>query len=278
MKSCNKLTQSQSRVFHAKEKQTLVIKTPCCPHCTNINLKKLNNEKLPTNHWLRVSPDLNSPVMCPVLKETRCKKCNLFGHTLSHCVASTATSSTTTTKNKNTPTPPPPSSSSNRFSVLMNDGGDEMYSLNKNKTNRKILKKPLPTSSSFDFSKVHFPELPAKPSHTTTTTTHKKPVVQNWNDDDNISTTTSYLSVLEETILEEKGGVKKTKQTVPVVPVVAVPSVSLSIANKHKNYICWADCESSDDDCWDDYLGEDDPSCHHYKINNDDNDYDNNDW
>ena len=68
MKSYNKLTQSQSRVFHAKEKQTLVIKTPCCPHCTNINLKKLNNEKLPTNHWLRVSPDPNTTIILVKLR------------------------------------------------------------------------------------------------------------------------------------------------------------------------------------------------------------------
>jgi hypothetical protein len=50
---------------------------PPCAHCRNLGL--------PTNHALRQSADPKSPVVCPVLKSTKCLKCGDLGHTASHC-------------------------------------------------------------------------------------------------------------------------------------------------------------------------------------------------
>ena len=58
---------------------------PNCPHCSNINKYKKNGELLPINHWLRVSTDPASELICPVLKTTECRYCFQLGHTISKC-------------------------------------------------------------------------------------------------------------------------------------------------------------------------------------------------
>ena len=60
-------------------------RTPCCPHCTNIN--RASNQKLPTNHFLRETEEPTSRVVCPVLLQTECRFCSSLGHTVSACPA-----------------------------------------------------------------------------------------------------------------------------------------------------------------------------------------------
>ena len=61
------------------------VREPCCPHCSNLNSRGNSSTLLPTNHWLRQSPDPKSPLVCPVLKQTECRYCFEFGHTVSRC-------------------------------------------------------------------------------------------------------------------------------------------------------------------------------------------------
>ena len=61
------------------------VREPCCPHCSNLNSRGNSSTLLPTNHWLRQSPDPKSPLVCPVLKHTECRYCFEFGHTVSRC-------------------------------------------------------------------------------------------------------------------------------------------------------------------------------------------------
>jgi len=58
-------------------------RVPNCPHCVNVN--KFTGSNLPTNHWLRQSPNPASAVVCPVLLKTECRYCHKLGHTKSAC-------------------------------------------------------------------------------------------------------------------------------------------------------------------------------------------------
>ena len=64
---------------------TQQVREPRCPHCSNLNLKRDASSLLPTNHWIRESPDIKSPLVCPVLKGTECRYCYEMGHTVSRC-------------------------------------------------------------------------------------------------------------------------------------------------------------------------------------------------
>ena len=59
---------------------------PCCPHCSNLN--KYSEVQLPTNHFLRETPAIDSKLVCPVLLATECRYCKGFGHTVSRCPVS----------------------------------------------------------------------------------------------------------------------------------------------------------------------------------------------
>jgi len=52
---------------------------PVCVHCRNLGLE--------FNHWLRQSPEPDSPVVCPVLLKTECRYCHELGHTVGSCPA-----------------------------------------------------------------------------------------------------------------------------------------------------------------------------------------------
>jgi hypothetical protein len=53
-------------------------RSPYCPHCANLGL-------VSNTHFLRKTPDKNSPVVCPILLNTECKQCGKLGHTVSFC-------------------------------------------------------------------------------------------------------------------------------------------------------------------------------------------------
>lgn len=53
--------------------------TPVCVHCRNLGLE--------FDHWLRKSPEPDSPVVCPVLLATECRYCHELGHTVGGCPA-----------------------------------------------------------------------------------------------------------------------------------------------------------------------------------------------
>lgn len=55
------------------------ISSPVCVHCRNLGLK--------FDHWLRQSPEPDSPVVCPVLLKTECRYCHELGHTVGSCPA-----------------------------------------------------------------------------------------------------------------------------------------------------------------------------------------------
>lgn len=63
-----------------------------CVHCRNLGLNY--------NHWLRESPEPNSPVVCPVLLATECRYCHAVGHTVSSCPAKMRSGSYSTNNNK----------------------------------------------------------------------------------------------------------------------------------------------------------------------------------
>ena len=63
-----------------------VLTTPVCVHCRNLGFKY--------DHWLRESPEPNSPVVCPVLLATECRYCHKVGHTVGSCPAKTQLRST----------------------------------------------------------------------------------------------------------------------------------------------------------------------------------------
>jgi hypothetical protein len=48
-------------------------------------VNKYTGSNLPTNHWLRVSPNPKSAVICTVLLNTECRYCHRLGHTRSAC-------------------------------------------------------------------------------------------------------------------------------------------------------------------------------------------------
>lgn len=54
-----------------------------CGHCKNLNLTTYNT------HFIRESPNKNSPITCPELLKTKCRFCFVSGHTVSHCPAIT---------------------------------------------------------------------------------------------------------------------------------------------------------------------------------------------
>ena len=58
---------------------------PQCPHCSNLNRSRKSLDLLPVDHFLRVSRDPSSPIVCPELKSTQCQMCFKIGHTRSHC-------------------------------------------------------------------------------------------------------------------------------------------------------------------------------------------------
>jgi len=53
--------------------------SPVCVHCRNLGLS--------FDHWLRQSPEPDSPVVCPVLLKTECRYCHELGHTVGSCPA-----------------------------------------------------------------------------------------------------------------------------------------------------------------------------------------------
>jgi hypothetical protein len=53
--------------------------SPVCVHCRNLGLE--------FDHWLRESPEPDSPVVCKVLLATECRYCHAFGHTVGSCPA-----------------------------------------------------------------------------------------------------------------------------------------------------------------------------------------------
>ena len=53
--------------------------SPVCVHCRNLGLS--------FDHWLRKSPEPDSPVVCPVLLKTECRYCHELGHTVGGCPA-----------------------------------------------------------------------------------------------------------------------------------------------------------------------------------------------
>ena len=56
--------------------------TPVCKHCKNLNAKYPH---IRFDHWLRESPDPNSRIVCPQLKDTECTWCGHEGHTKKYC-------------------------------------------------------------------------------------------------------------------------------------------------------------------------------------------------
>ena len=56
-----------------------VSSSPVCVHCRNLGLEYA--------HWLRKSPEPDSPVVCPVLLATECRYCHELGHTVAGCPA-----------------------------------------------------------------------------------------------------------------------------------------------------------------------------------------------
>ena len=70
---------------NASGNASAVDRTPCCPHCTNVN--KFMNQNLPTDHWLRETADPKSRVVCKELMATECRFCHNHGHTRSQCPA-----------------------------------------------------------------------------------------------------------------------------------------------------------------------------------------------
>ena len=63
---------------NASGNASAVARTPCCPHCTNVN--KFMNQNLPTDHWLRETADPKSRVVCKELMATECRFC--YNHSL----------------------------------------------------------------------------------------------------------------------------------------------------------------------------------------------------
>jgi len=59
---------------------------PSCHHCSNLNKFRPAYMKFPIDHYLRETRDRNSPIACPVLKNTKCLNCGRMGHTQSHCL------------------------------------------------------------------------------------------------------------------------------------------------------------------------------------------------
>lgn len=57
-------------------------RTPLCAYCKSLNQF---GHGLPTDHWLRESPDPKSPVTCPILRWEECSWCGLDGHTKKYC-------------------------------------------------------------------------------------------------------------------------------------------------------------------------------------------------
>lgn len=69
--------------------------TAFCTHCDNLNRFRAADDKLPTNHWIRQSRDINSIVVCPTLSKTACTYCRALGHTQSRCPARNTARNTT---------------------------------------------------------------------------------------------------------------------------------------------------------------------------------------
>ena len=61
------------------------VRSPCCPHCSNVNKFSKTNTILPTDHFLRETPSPDSKLVCPVLLATECRYCGGIGHTISKC-------------------------------------------------------------------------------------------------------------------------------------------------------------------------------------------------
>ena len=72
--SSRRLSVSGNNVSSRKSSASV---SPVCVHCRNLGLKH--------DHWLRKSPEPDSPVVCPVLLETECRYCHEFGHTVAGC-------------------------------------------------------------------------------------------------------------------------------------------------------------------------------------------------
>jgi hypothetical protein len=106
---------------------------PKCPHCTNLNRNRSGSDLLPTDHFLRESRDISSPIQCPELKKVICQKCFKEGHTKSHCPSlikswhsylPTDTENNTVSNSEKKKEFVLPNLSVNKFSVLLDDETD----------------------------------------------------------------------------------------------------------------------------------------------------------
>ena len=57
------------------------IKTPYCGTCHKAGLSHQEY----TSHWTRKSPDPNSEIVCPLILNSLCTKCNKMGHWRKYC-------------------------------------------------------------------------------------------------------------------------------------------------------------------------------------------------
>jgi hypothetical protein len=153
-------------------------RTPCCPHCTNVNQFALRKDPkanvLPTDHYLRESPDPASRVVCRELLNTKCRFCEKLGHTVSACPEAAEKNKQDANRLKHNETNErrivhehrttpvsKPVSNANRFATLDSESEDDealLVAKSTSKTGSKTASK---------FNKVdEFPALaPVKPAH-----------------------------------------------------------------------------------------------------------------
>lgn len=67
-----------------------------CAHCFNLG-KPI---EVYQSHYIRASPEPNSPVVCPELLATQCRNCLLMGHTVSRCPRARSFNNATNSTNK----------------------------------------------------------------------------------------------------------------------------------------------------------------------------------
>jgi len=79
-------TPAAHSVVAAAAPSVVAATRPVCVHCRNLGFKY--------DHWLRESPEPNSPVVCPVLLATECRYCHKVGHTVGSCPAKMRSHST----------------------------------------------------------------------------------------------------------------------------------------------------------------------------------------
>lgn len=72
------MSANTKRVINKKPSNARRI--PVCSYCKN-----LNQPGIPTDHWVRESPDPKSPITCPILRWEECSWCGIDGHTKKYC-------------------------------------------------------------------------------------------------------------------------------------------------------------------------------------------------